>query len=173
MTTVADSVPKFVIQFVNNNVPTNFCIGVQQPIANSPIVLSLLSGNLTTQWFMDPTSGLIWNAATPAGAPRMYVSLRGNNPSDRTPLVLQSFVPGNIFQQWNWLGTAGRIFNLGAPNSCVDNNGCNLTPGNTIFLFNSGGQCQNWQFLPVAEVDTALAAFAPQPDAGEGPRLRV
>lgn len=163
----------YIIQFINNGTPVNYCLGVQQAIQNAPVVLSLLSGgNPTTQWYMDPTSGLITNAASTPGN-SMYLSIQGNSPVNGTPIILSPFTPGNVFQQWNWFGGSQRIYSVGAASMCVDNNGCALTPGNKIQLYSQTGACQQFQFLPVPAFEAFIASGGQDPAKPSEPRLRV
>lgn len=124
---------------------TSYCLGINQAAPNNPVVLTFLSGpdNPFTQWQMDPNTGFITSVADDT----LFLDIQGVQPKNGTPLIVTSLVPGRTYQQWNWLGSPGRIMNIGAPNFYADNQRCRTTLGNTIQLYDSGGKCQWWNIL--------------------------
>jgi hypothetical protein len=141
---------KYVIQFmgsVNSPQPTNFCMGVTAPGINAPVNLSNLGFGPNTEWTADPVTGTITSAADPT----LVLSFTGTSPSNRTPLVLQQQVPGGLNQSWNWSGNAPRIVSVNFPTFAIDDNACTSIPGTPLQMFSTGGGCQAWRFITVAQ----------------------
>lgn len=151
----------YIIQWQQN---PSYCIGIQQAVANQPVLLTLLqgAGSPTTRWNMDPNTGLITSAADP----NLCLDIRGVSPANLTPLIVANPVLGRPYQSWNWLGSPGRIMNNGAPNFYVDDQGCSTTPGNPIILYDSSGGCQWWNVIPVTTLQ--FVALAEKAEAAAG-----
>ena len=148
----------YILQFIANR---GFCLGVQQASPGSNVILSNLQGvgNKTTQWELDPNSGVISLAADPS----LCLDIQGNAPADGVPLIVAEPVLGRLTQIWNWVGSPPFIMNIGAPNFCVDNNNGGTAPGNRIQLWGqgNGNTNQQWTKLSVPllqQVQKKLAA---------------
>ena len=153
----------YIIQFVNQGTPVNFCLGATSTAANAPVTLSLLqgAGGPTTQWNLDPTSGLIMLASTATQPIPLYLTIPGTGIVQGAQLIIAPFVIGSLLQSWNWLGSAQRITSNAPPSTyCVDNNACTLSAGNKVQIWPNTGACQQWQFISVPALQKALAVDA-------------
>jgi hypothetical protein len=146
---------KYVIQLSAN---TNLCLGVTQANPGSPVVLSLLqgAGSPLTQWYIDPNSGTIQLAGSPADSP-LYLDVQGTNPSNDTPLMVSSFTLGRTTQRWNWLGNPPYVMNQGAPTFCIDSAGAQTGTKVILYSQQNGNPNQQWQLLAVPVLEHALA----------------
>ena len=136
----------YIIQLVANR---GYCLGVQQASPGSNVTLSNLQGvgSKTTQWELDPNSGLITLAADHT----LCLDIQGNAPGNGVQLIVATFVLGRPTQSWNWVGSPPSITNNGAQDFCVDNSAGNVAPGNKIQLWqqNDGNANQQWTELSV------------------------
>jgi hypothetical protein len=165
----------YIIQFINQGTPTQFCLGASSAASNAPVVLSLLAGagSPTTQWNLDPNSGLIQLAST-AGSPLpLYLTIPGTSIVQGAQLLIAPFLLGSQMQSWNWVGSAPRIVSNAPPATfCVDNNNCTMSAGNKVMIYPNSGVCQTWQFIAVPVMAHALEAAAKSAEK-KGPTLHA
>ncbi len=135
----------YIIQLVANG---GYCLGVQQASPGSNVTLSTLQGigNKTTQWELDPNTGLITLAANP----NLCLDIQGNSPGNGVALIVATYVLGRPYQLWNWVGSPPAIMSIGAAGYCVDNSGGNVAPGNKIQLWQQGGGSANQQWTELS-----------------------
>jgi len=170
------STPSYIIQFINQGTPTNFCLGASSTASGAPAVLSLLqgAGGPNTQWNLDQSSGLIMLASTAGSAMPLYLTIPGTGIVQGAQLIIAPFVIGSLLQSWNWIGSAQRIYSNAPPSTyAVDNSGCVTSPGNKIIIYPNTGACQQWQFVQVPALAHALEAAAAEQQKSSGPRLNV
>lgn len=152
---------KYVIQFNTN---PNFCLGVTAASPGNPVVLSILqgAGSPLTQWYIDPNTGTITLVGSPDPNNPLYLDFQGTSPSKGNAIIVANFVLGRTFQKWNWVGNPPYVMNIGAPTFCIDDSGGGTQPGNKIQIWTqqSGNTNQQWQFLAVPVLESALATAA-------------
>jgi hypothetical protein len=143
---------KYIIQCQQNS---NYCIGVTQPSAQQTVILSFLqgAGNPSTQWTMDPNTGLIRLAADP----NLCLDVQGTV-IQGSQLIISPYVLGRQSQAWNWLGNPPYISNNASGQMVIDNSGGDINPNNPILVWpQDGGANQKWTMLAVPAVEAFLS----------------